>query len=58
MKQQLLEFLKLCRHNYHPIISLFERFGDCDSVLSELVNEGLIVERMGVNQMLFKFKAV
>ena len=58
MKQQLLEFLKLCRHNYHPFIYLTDRFGDCESVLCELVNEGLIVERMGVNQMLFKFKAV
>ena len=58
MKKQLLEFLKSDKHNYHPVISLFERFGDCDSVLSELVNEGLIVERMGVNQRLFKFKGV
>jgi len=58
MKQQLLEFLKSDNHNYHPIISLFERFGECESVLSELVNEGFITERMGVNQRLFKFKEV
>ena len=58
MKQQLLEFIKSDKHNYHPIISLFERFGECESVLSELVNEGLIVERMGVNKRLFKFKGV
>lgn len=56
MKQQLLEFLKSDKHNYHPIVSLFERFGDCKSVLSELVNEGLIVERPGVNQKLYKLK--
>ena len=56
MKQQLLEFLKSDKHNYHQRISLFERFGDCESVLCELVNEGLIVERMGVNQRLFKIK--
>ena len=56
MKQQLLEFLKSDKHNYHPRISLFERFGDCENVLSELVNEELVIERMGVNQKLFKFK--
>lgn len=58
MKQQLIEFLKSDKHNYHQRISLFERFGDCESVLSELVNEGLIVERMGVNQRSFEFKGV
>ena len=58
MKQQLLEFLKSDKHNYHPRISLFERFGECENVLYELVNEGLIVERMGVNQRLCKFKGV
>lgn len=58
MKQQLLDYLISDKHNYHPRISLFERFGDCENVLSELVNEGLIVERMGVNQRLFKFKEV
>ena len=56
MKQQLLEFLKSDKHNYHQRISLFERFGDCESVLSELVNEMLIVERPGVNQKLYKLK--
>lgn len=58
MKQQLIEFLKSDKHNYHQRISLFERFGDCESVLSELVKEGLVIERMGVNQRLFKFKGV
>ena len=56
MKQKLLDYLASDKHNYHPIVSLFEHFGDCKSVLSELVNEGLVVERPGVNQKLYKFK--
>ena len=56
MKQQLLNYFASDKHNYHPIVSLFERFGDCKSILSELVNEGLVVERPGVNQKLYKLK--
>lgn len=56
MKQQLLDYLISDKHNYHPIVSLFEHFGDCKSILSELVNEELVVERQGVNQKLYKLK--
>ena len=56
MKQQLLDYLASDKHNYHPIISLINKFGDCIGVLNELVSENIIVERPGVNQKLYKLK--
>ena len=56
MKQQLLDYLSSDKHNYHPLISLINKFGECVDVLNELVNESMIVERPGVNQKLYKLK--
>ena len=58
MKQALLEFLAAYKHNYHSAVDLCLRFGNCRDAVYELVDEGLIVERPGVNQKLYKLKTV
>ena len=56
MKNEILEHLKSDKHNYHTYPKLSNIFGTCQNELDELVSEGLIIERPGASNKLYKVK--
>ena len=56
MKNEILEYLKLDKNNYHTYPKLSNIFGICKNELDKLVSEGLIIERPGASNKLYKAK--
>lgn len=56
MKNEILEYLKSDKNNYHTYPKLSNIFGVCQNELDELVSEGLIIERPGASNKLYKLK--
>lgn len=56
MKEDIINFLKSNKDNYHSIVKIELRFGKCSDILDELVNDGLVEKRNGLNTEIFKIK--